>query len=431
MTQFTETIYRLFQSHPSISTDTRNILPGSIFFSLKGEHFDGNKFASAALERGSSYAIVDDLSVVKSDRFILVEDTLKELQSLATFHRNRFRIPLIAITGTNGKTTTKELIRTVLEQKYRTVSTSGNLNNHIGVPLTLLKITPESEIAIIEMGANHPGEIDFLCRIANPGYGIITNIGRAHLEGFGSMESVIKTKTELYRFLDEVGGTVFLNTNNSLLKKHVTGFHISTYGSPPAEVTVRSSEADPYVNAEIRLPGCEDITIRTKLYGKYNVSNIAAAACIGHFFQVPADLIKRAIEGYEPANNRSQIMMTRSNRLILDAYNANPSSMEEALVAFAETSFSEKILILGDMLELGTNSDQEHQHILRRIGELGLKRVFLVGPIFCRNNTLPEYHGFTDAALAKLWFEHHRPEQATILIKGSRGMQLETLVDTL
>ncbi len=424
-------LYHHFLECGTVCTDSRNIIPGSIFFALKGTSFDGNRFASQAINDGAAFAVVDDPACTPDNRYILVPDCLKALQDLASFHRSRFNIPVIAITGTNGKTTTKELIHSVLRQKFKTVATTGNLNNHIGVPLTLLNITDETEIAIIEMGANHEGEIDFLCRIARPGYGIITNIGRAHLEGFGGFEGVVRTKTELYRYLKDNDGTVFLHRQDDLLSRHAEGLKVVTYGTSQVDTVVSLITADPFVRAEIRFPGNQRITVDTKLYGKYNLSNIAAAACIGHFFKVPVDRIGSALESYEPANNRSQVTITRTNRLILDAYNANPSSMEAALVSFAETNYPAKIVILGDMLELGAESDKEHRHILGLIDNLGFTKVFLVGRRFCSTNTHPDFHAFADAALAKLWFEHHRIEQATVLIKGSRGMKMEILVDVL
>jgi UDP-N-acetylmuramoyl-tripeptide--D-alanyl-D-alanine ligase len=424
-----ENLYSLFLHHPEISTDSRQIPEGALFFGLKGDHFNGNEFAGYALDNGASFAIVDDSRFCRDNRYFLVENVLASLQQLANHHRNQFRIPVLAITGTNGKTTTKELILAVLARKYQTVATSGNLNNHIGVPLTLLKLNSETEIAIVEMGANHPGEIDQLCRIAEPTHGIITNIGKAHLEGFGGFEGVVSTKTELYRFLKSRQGIVFVNNENLLLVKYSDGMKVIHYETGKTTGIAEQNHAgDPYLKMEIEIEG-QEIILSTKLFGRYNAENITAAACIGHFFDVESEKIKEAIENYQPLNNRSQVLQTQTNLLILDMYNANPSSMEPALKNFAGSVHARKVLILGDMLELGFACDKEHQEILDLIEKLGFTEVYLVGSVFTRLNTKREWMCFQDSELARIWLDHHRVTKAVILIKGSRGIKLEKLVD--
>jgi UDP-N-acetylmuramoyl-tripeptide--D-alanyl-D-alanine ligase len=424
-------IYSEFLAHPVISTDSRQVQPGSIFFALRGDSFNGNEFAAKAIQSGASIAIVDEKRYACGESFILVDDVLATLQNLALHHRNQFNIPVIAVTGTNGKTTTKELIYSVLSKRFRVLATHANLNNHIGVPITLLNLTAETEIAIIEMGANHPGEIDLLCNIAKPDYGLITNIGKAHLEGFGSFEGVIKTKTELYRFISKNGGEIFLNNNDEILKEYSNGLKINTYGTTAADLYASHVSADPYVNVDLQFRDGTKLRVESKLYGGYNANNILAAVCIGQRFEVPPLEIKTAIEEYQPANNRSQIFKSTRNLLILDAYNANPSSMKAAIDAFAATAYTEKTIILGDMLELGENSDEEHLHMLECIAKDKFSQVYLVGPIFTRLNTKRENLCFQDTELAKMWFEHFKIENATILIKGSRGIRLEKLVEYL
>jgi UDP-N-acetylmuramoyl-tripeptide--D-alanyl-D-alanine ligase len=426
-----ENLYSLFLQYPEISTDSRQIPEGALFFGLKGDHFDGNEFAGYALDMGASFAIIDDSLYCLDNRCILVENVLSSLQQLANHHRKQFRIPILAITGTNGKTTTKELIHAVLSKKYQTLSTTGNLNNHIGMPLTLLKLKPETEIAIVEMGANHPGEIDLLCRIAEPTHGIITNIGKAHLEGFGGFEGVVRTKTELYRYLKSRHGIVFVNNDNPLLVQHSHGMKIIPYETGKTTgIEEQNRPEDPYLKMEIKIDN-QEITLSTKLFGRYNAENILAAACIGHFFGVEPGKIKEAIESYQPQNNRSQVLKTRSNLLILDMYNANPSSMEPALQDFAGSTYVRKVLVLGDMLELGSECDKEHQDILELIEKLGFTEVLLVGPVFTRLNTKREWLCFQDSELARMWLDHHRINDAVILLKGSRGIKLEKLVDLL
>ena len=425
-------IYNIFLDHPNLVTDSRSISPSCIFLALKGERFNGNHFAADALEKGASLVVVDEPQYKVNTQCLLVEDCLKTLQELAAHHRRQFNIPVIAITGTNGKTTTKELISAVLKKKYNVISTSGNLNNHIGVPLTLLKVNPETQIAVIEMGANHPGEIAFLCRIAAPDHGLITNIGKAHLEGFGGFEGVVRAKTELYLYLSACHGTVFVNSDDTLLMQKSEGLNRLTYGMN--ENTPTGGTYDDHGNClsmNIRQLDGTSMFIRSSLFGDYNAVNILASECIGRYFKVSADEIKNAIESYQPSNNRSQIQNTGKNILILDAYNANPSSMEAAIRYFASSTYQNKVVILGDMLELGTESDTLHQQILTLLDGLSFTWVFLVGPVFTRVNAKREFTCFGDSALARLWFSHHGLEGKTVMLKGSRGIALETIAEVL
>lgn len=425
-------IHKIFLDHPNVVTDSRKIIPSCFFFALRGEQFNGNRFAAEAIEKGAAYAVVDAPEYANIPGCILVSDVLASLQELAAYHRSRFNIPVLAITGSNGKTTTKELISAVLSSAYNIISTQGNLNNHIGVPLTLLRLTPETEIAVIEMGANHPGEIDFLCRIANPGFGLITNIGRAHLEGFGGFAGVVRTKTELYRFLEETGGKVFVNSADPLLMQHSSMLERTTYGFvPEAGFMGEYSHQEDLVSISFPSANLSPVEVRSRLFGGYNAINILAAACIGRYFGVGDENIRTALEKYTPSNNRSEVRKTARNVLILDAYNANPSSMEAALRHFAASSFSQKTVILGDMLELGDESDNLHTYILKLLEELGFTDVYLVGPVFTAVNRKREFHCFGDNTLAKLWFEHHPLEGRTVLIKGSRGIRLETISEIL
>jgi UDP-N-acetylmuramoyl-tripeptide--D-alanyl-D-alanine ligase len=426
-----EEFYQIFLKYPLVSTDSRDILQRSLFFALKGERFDGNSFALNALQNGASYSIIDNKKHAAGKSMILVENVLKTLQELALYHRKQLKIPIIAITGTNGKTTTKELLGSVLSQKYKTAATKGNLNNHIGVPLTILSLNKETQIAIIEMGANHVGEIDFLCKIALPTHGIITNIGKAHLQGFGGFEGVIKAKTELFRFLRMANGIAFVNKDNPLLVDRARDIKTITYGSDPsaAFTGILIKTGDPYIKVQISFKSSEMI-IGSRLYGSYNFENIMAAACIGCHFNVGLENIKAGIEMYEPSDNRSQVVNTGKNILILDAYNANPDSLISAIHSFTASSYPDKAVIIGDMLELGNESDEEHYNILTLLEKAQFKDVFLVGPIFTRLNTKREWLCFQDSDLAKIWFDHHRMEGKTILIKGSRGIRLEKLTDS-
>ena len=414
-----------------VSTDSRHIEPRSLFFALRGDSFNGNAYASQALQTGASFAIVDDPEVVADERYLLVGNVLTTLQELARLHRTKFGIPVIAVTGTNGKTTTKELIHSVLSKKYSILATSGNLNNHIGVPLTLLRLRSETEMAIIEMGANHPGEIDFLCQVALPDYGIITNIGRAHLEGFGGFEGVVSAKTELYRYIRKNGKKVFINGDDALLMEQSLGLEQIIYGAGSDFLAVKNISAGPFVSMDLIFQDNTPVGIHSKLYGRYNVPNMLAAACVGYFFGVKPEMIREALENYQPVNNRSQVTATPHNLLILDAYNANPDSMTAAISAFAEASYPNKTVLLGDMLELGSESDKEHSKILELLDMYAFHQVFLVGPSFTRLNTRRDYICFHDSDLARMWLGHHRLENSTVLIKGSRRIKLEKVVDTL
>ena len=427
----TERLYEIFLRHPVITTDSRKIEPECIFFALKGDNFDGNQFASQAISGGASYAVIDDQKYAGGNQFLLVDNVLSALQSLARYHRNRLTIPVIGITGSNGKTTTKELTGAVLSRKFNTLTTPGNLNNHIGVPLSVLAIKPETEIAVIEMGANHQGEIAQLCQIAHPSFGIITNIGKAHLEGFGGFEGVIKAKSELYSHIREKGGTIFINGEDVLLNDLAGGISQIKYGAgDDSLVRGKITREYPFLSLEINFEN-NDIQVDSQLVGTYNFSNILAAACIGHYFGVePAD-IKTAIEDYKPENNRSQFIQTPSNKVVMDAYNANPSSMEAAISNFSKLTDNNKVLILGDMLELGEESITEHQKILDLAKSSGSREIFLVGKNFSevsRNSSSLNFLSVDDL----IGFIQKNPLRSkTILIKGSRGIRLEKLLTEL
>ncbi len=422
-------LYDLYLHHRLISTDTRNISPGCLFFAIRGETYNGNRFASEAIRKGAAYAVIDDPSM-ETDRTLLVNDVLESLQQLASRCRNSLNIPVIAVTGTNGKTTTKELMNAVLGSYYRVQSTKGNLNNHIGVPLTLLSIGRDTEIAIIEMGANHPGEIEFLCNLASPTHGLITNIGRAHLEGFGGYEGVIRTKSELYHFLRNSGGTVLVNGNNSLLLELSAGMKRILYGETEGFTASGSVlRSDPYLEISwLKMP--EEYNIKTRLVGAYNFENVMAAICTGLVFNVPAEKTILALSAYTPSNNRSQSLNTKHNQVILDAYNANPSSMQAALQNFSRMQSDRKMVLLGDMLELGTESAAEHQAVVDLISKMDFQKVILVGPEFGqasagRNITFP------DSGSAAEWLKSNPPEGYTILVKGSRGIGMEKVIESL
>lgn len=425
-----EDLYKIFLESTGITTDTRKITAGNIFFALSGENFDGNVFARDAIEKGCSYAVVDKAEYVKNERYLLVDDCLLALQDLARYHRDQLTVPFIGITGTNGKTTTKELISKVLSEKYRVVNTEGNLNNHIGVPLTLLKVTRETEIAIIEMGANHPGEIAFLCSIAKPTHGIITNIGKAHLEGFGGFEGVIRTKNELYQYLIDNNGTIFVNSDNQILNNLLSGKRVKKEMYGNSDSSVCSGEifkSDPYL--EFISPGRG--LIKTRLAGRYNLENALAAVCIGFYFNVPFENIKNALEIYEPSNQRSQIRQTEHNLLLMDYYNANPSSMEVALENFSRMEHPRKAVILGDMLELGIEAESEHRKVVEKLEEMKVDMTILVGPVFCSLTIPPEIKCFETSGEAKDWLSSDLPEGYLILLKGSRGIKLENIAGIL
>jgi UDP-N-acetylmuramoyl-tripeptide--D-alanyl-D-alanine ligase len=423
-------ILKHFYNNPSVSIDSRNIKSGDLFFAIKGERFDGNKFARQSLDNGASIAVVDEPDLRNEPGCIYVEDSLATLQNIANQYRKTLRTKVIAITGSNGKTTTKELIAVTLNKKYRAYATEGNLNNHIGVPLTLLRTQQDVEYAVIEMGANHPGEIAMLCNIAEPDFGIITNIGKAHLEGFGGFEGVVKTKSELYRFIHQQGKKIFLNADNELLNELSQGLDQIKYGGGEGLFCKgRMISSFPYVEAEIESDS-NQFVIQSNLTGGYNFENILAAACIGLYFKVDAEKIKEAIGGYVPANNRSQVLDTGNNLLILDAYNANPSSMEASIKHFSLSDYTNKALILGEMLELGSASEEEHRALVDNVCRLGFKEVYFIG------------HAFkSPAGKAGAWFsstnqfieylEKSPIVGRTILIKGSRGNALETVTNFL
>ncbi len=410
-----EKIYSIFKQNPIISIDSRNVAPNSIFFALKGDNFDANVFAEDALSKGAILSIIDKKEYFKNDKeYFLVNDALKTLQDLANFHRKSFQFPIIGLTGSNGKTTTKELINAVLSKKYKTVATQGNLNNHIGVPLTLFSMNDQTEIGIVEMGANHPNEIAMLCNICEPNIGYITNFGKAHLEGFGSLEGVVKAKTELYSFLKRHDGLAFVNDNDerqveeTLSQRHFFLEKVELIDSDSVFISVRY----------------ENRTINTHLVGNYNLPNIAAAISLGKYFNVDTNDIVTAIESYQPDNKRSQLIDKDYCKIILDAYNANPSSMQAAIENFTKNETENKVVILGDMLELGEYSQIEHQNIVDQLKNKNAIEVYLIGERFLNTNTTGflKYKTFEDF---KNSFEKSNFKDKMILIKGSRGMALE------
>ncbi|WP_044403221.1 UDP-N-acetylmuramoyl-tripeptide--D-alanyl-D-alanine ligase [Lacinutrix sp. Hel_I_90] len=421
-------LYILFQDCDSACTDTRKVKKNDLFFALKGEHFNGNTFAEQALTKGAKYAVIDEAKYKTSDQYILVDNVLETLQLLATYHRTFLNIPIIALTGSNGKTTTKELINAALSQKYKTTATVGNLNNHIGVPLTLLSMTRNTEIGIVEMGANHLKEIAFLSAIAKPDYGYITNFGKAHLEGFGSVEGVIQGKTELYQYLKANNKVIFVNANDEKQMTLSQGPKVYTFGKEnECEVTVNFIEAQPFVTCKF-----DNQIIKTNLIGAYNFNNVSAAICIANYFKVSAEAIKKALETYTPTNNRSQIVEKSGFKIILDAYNANPTSMGAALTNFGQLKDHYKIAFLGDMFELGNEAKKEHQTITDLASNLKIDEIILVGENFYKTESLSgktkHYRSFE--ALKKD-FKTPLDQGATLLIKGSRGMALERILDLL
>jgi UDP-N-acetylmuramoyl-tripeptide--D-alanyl-D-alanine ligase len=432
-------LYQLFKKHPIITTDSRNCPVGSIFFALKGEKFNANAFAKGALDAGCSYAVVDEKEYAIDERFVLVDNVLESLQELANVHRKDLKTKIIGITGTNGKTTTKELIASVLKEKFNILFTQGNLNNHIGVPLTLLKLTSDHELAIIEMGANHPGEIEFLCNIAEPDYGIITNVGKAHLEGFGSFEGVKKTKAELYGFISKNGKGVFLNKGNEFLCEMAEKNNFGQIDSKfcyavdgirtDCKVTGKISECSPYLSVECQIEAKTCFEIKTQLIGSYNTENVLAAVTIGSFFGLSESQIKSGLEKYIPQNNRSQLTVTEKNQLVIDAYNANPTSMKAAVENFSIVGADNKLLILGDMLELGDQSKFEHQAIVELLQSHNLKNVILVGPEFM--SVKSSFKCFRNVIEAKEYLIQHPVLNNFILIKGSRGIKLEQIIEIL
>lgn len=422
-------LYELFLHHPKVTTDSRNCPRGSLFFALKGEKFDGNKFAEKALATGCSYAVIDDPQYATGERTILVDNVLKTLQQLATRHRKTVGCPIIGITGTNGKTTTKELLAAVLSTKYNLLYTEGNFNNHIGVPLTLLRLTHNHEMAVIEMGASHPGDIKELVEIAHPNYGIITNVGQAHLQGFGSFEGVIKTKGEMYDYIRRTKGKIFINQDNQYLTGIAKGIEQITYGSDETAFAWGCTvSCNPYLVFDWKQQG-KIHTVETHLIGAYNLDNALAAVAVGRFFKIPAERISRAIAAYEPTNNRSQLKKTDNNELIIDAYNANPSSMKVALENFSRMPVSPKALILGDMRELGPTSDELHAEIVDLIKAGNYDNVFLCGEHFQKVAQGFPTFATTDELLTTL--KAIPLKGFYVLIKGSHGMALEKTIEVL
>lgn len=427
-------LYQIFLDCQSVTTDSRNCPEGSLFIALKGESFNGNVFAGKALEAGCAFAVVDEAehAIEGDSRYILVDNCLQTLQQLANYHRRQLGTKVIGITGTNGKTTTKELISAVLSQKYNILYTQGNLNNHIGVPVTLLRLKPEHELAVIEMGANHPGEIKFLCGITEPDYGIITNVGKAHLEGFGSFEGVIKTKGELYDFLRQKGNsTIFIHYDNSYLMKIAEGLNRILYGTQDdLYVNGHITGNSPYLAFEWKEGKDGEIhQVPTQLIGEYNFPNALAAVTIGRFFEVEDEKIDSALAGYSPQNNRSQLKKTEDNTLIIDAYNANPTSMLAALQNFRRMAAPHKMLILGDMRELGAESLSEHQKIADYLTESDFEKVWLVGEQFASVQHAFKTYKNVQEVIKEL--EADKPKGYTILIKGSNGIKLSSTIEYL
>lgn len=427
-------LYEVFKKHPVISTDTRTISPDSIFFALKGPTFNGNQFASMALEKGAAYVVVDEEKFVLNERCLLVEDGLKALQLLANHHRRQLKIPFLAITGSNGKTTTKELVRNVLAKKFRTLATIGNLNNHIGVPLTILSIGSDIEFAVIEMGANHQKEIESYCLIAEPDYGLITNVGKAHLEGFGGFEGVKKGKGELYQWVREKGKKIFINRNNTHLVEMSVRFNqdkLVSYGTSAENYCSGQLLSDePFLKVSWKCEGRSG-TIDSHIIGSYNFENILSAICIGNYFGVtPAD-IDAAISSYVADNSRSQLIKKGSNTIILDAYNANPTSMEAALRNFDKAEAEHKVICIGDMAELGAESDKEHERITHLLKSIRHDQLILVGKNFGKfASQLPCLH-FTDSQAAAAYVKEHPFDNSYILIKGSRSSKMEKVLEVL
>ena len=422
-------LHAIFLDSNSVSTDTRKVRDNDLFFALKGDSFNGNKFAKDAIEKGARYAVIDEETYNIDDTFILVDNVLETLQELATYHRNYLGLKIIALTGSNGKTTTKELINAVLTTKYKTTATVGNLNNHIGVPLTLLSMNASTEIGIVEMGANHLKEIAFLCAIAQPDFGYITNFGKAHLEGFGSIEGVIQGKSELYNYLKAHDKLIFLNSEDNkqvtLLKDYNKTYSFGNSNSDDA--VIYFEEANPFVISKFKHE-----VIESQLIGSYNFTNICAAITFGNYFNREASSIKEAIENYMPSNNRSQIIHKGTNKIILDAYNANPSSMKVALESFEKQQDTFKIAILGDMFELGADAPKEHQYIADLASTMPFNHLILIGENFHKTKIIsPKVSVFKSFEDFKTNFDFSQLDKATLFIKGSRGMALERVLEIL
>lgn len=420
-------LYSIYLQHPSIQTDTRKLKPGDLYIALKGPHFNGNLFAQQALDAGAAYAIVDEPIDFIDFRLIQTVNTLQSLQNLAKYHRQQFTIPFLAITGSNGKTTTKELVSAVLSTTFKTYATKGNLNNHIGIPLTLLSIKKDAEIAVIEMGANHQTEIAGYCQYTLPTHGIITNCGKAHLEGFGGIAGVRKGKGELFDYLRSAEGTAFIMNDYDYLKEMSEGIpSIISYGTVNADITGEADNSTDFLKV-IMTNGTSLKNIKTNLVGAYNLPNVLVAVAIGKYFKVPDEAIKTALEYYTPSNSRSQLIEKDSNKIILDAYNANPTSMKAAIENLAKMEGTEKILLLGGMMELGEESHAEHTDIINLIGKYSWKAVVLVGGDF--NKIKHEYLFFNNSIDAGAWLKQQHFKDVSILVKGSRSMQMEKVLE--
>nr|WP_315417532.1 UDP-N-acetylmuramoyl-tripeptide--D-alanyl-D-alanine ligase [uncultured Pedobacter sp.] len=430
----TERLYDYYQENPVISTDTRNIIPGCIFFALKGDLFNANEFASQAIEKGAAYAVVDGEKYAMNSQCLLVEDVLSTLQDLARHHRKQLNIPVIGLTGSNGKTTSKELVNAVLAERYKTFATFGNLNNHIGVPLSILSITDEVQVAVIEMGANHQKEIELLCTIAQPTHGIITNVGMAHLDGFGGFEGVKKGKAELYTYLKETHGYTFINRDNPHLLEMSTAAGLNKliyYGTENGNTikgTLKSS--DPFIEVDWNNHEVSS-AVKTNLTGSYNFENILAAICIGDFFDMSPEEINTGLSNYQPKNNRSQLTKTEKNTVICDFYNANPSSMTAALNNIAVLSADKKTAILGDMFELGPESAGQHEIIAKQAAESSLDQIIFIGKDFFHHKNDVKGIFFETPDEAAIFLQENPVEDHLVLLKGSRGMQLERLLQYL
>jgi UDP-N-acetylmuramoyl-tripeptide--D-alanyl-D-alanine ligase len=418
-------LYNLFTNSTGVCTDTRQIKTNCLFFCLKGDNFNGNTFAKKAIEEGASYSVIDKKEFYINEKTILVDNVLTALQKLANYHRKKFAIPFIGITGTNGKTTSKELINSVLSQHFKTACTQGNLNNHIGVPLTILSIKKDCDIAIIEMGANHIGEINELCHIAEPNFGIITNIGTAHIEGFGSKEGVIQTKNEMYNYISKNGKLIFTNNDDLLLQKLSNSLNKYTYGKTNADCKASLLLETPIIKLN-----WNNIEINSTLYGSYNFYNVLLAICVGQYLKVPIDKIIKGIETYVSSNNRSQLIQIDDKEIYLDAYNANPSSMEVAINSFVTNKSSNKLMILGDMLELGTVSKTEHQNIINKANALKIESYF-VGNHFGQAEEKYSFMYFQNTEDLISHLKKSNTTYSSILIKGSRGIKLEKVAEYL
>lgn len=423
-----EKIYKLYKTAYTVTTDSRTITQGCVFVALKGEHFDGNDFALNVAEEGiAACVIADRKDLPQHERLFVVEDSLKALQELANYHRKQLDTPIIGITGTNGKTTTKELVSAVLAKKYNILFTQGNFNNQLGVPLTLLRIKPDTELAVIEMGASHPGDINELTGIGEPNYGMITNIGRAHLRDFGGYEGVIKTKNEMYQYIAAHKGLLFVNKDNELLMDLSKSINKVTYGtSNDADIQGKLLSANPYLSVE-----WNGKKIDTQLVGDYNFENVMAAICIGTYFNVAANDIVEALSSYRPTNNRSQVIETARNRVVMDAYNANPTSMSHSIKNFRNICKSDNLLILGDMRELGNESEQEHKNILELIKELRFENVYLVGEEFQRVAKNSKFSSFINVEELAQYLQQHPVSGRDILVKGSNSIHLNKIIDSL